>query len=321
MNNPSLYQQLGINLDLALEAHELLRGATGREIPGVREDKEELPNATVTTVTIFSPEGARMMNKPLGNYITIEAPNLRIIDPEIQTEISNLLARKLQELIPSSEQLNILLVGLGNWNATPDALGPKVIDQSVVTRHLYNYAPEALTPGLRSVCALAPGVLGITGIETAEILRGVVEKVQPNIMVVVDALAAKSIDRIGSTIQIADTGISPGSGVGNQRAGINQETMGIPVIAIGCPTVVHAAIIMEEVILKLFQELNMYQGLRPPIINDVISNVLSPFGGSLTVTPKEIDSMVENLAKTIARGINQALHPSVTPSNLSYYLQ
>lgn len=273
MNNPSLYQQLGINLDLALEAHELLRGATGQEIPGVREDKEELSNATVTTVTILSPEGARMMNKPLGKYITIEAPNLRIIDPEIQTEISNVLARKLQELIPTSEQLNILLVGLGNWNATPDALGPKVIDQSVVTRHLYNYAPEALTPGLRSVCALAPGVLGITGIETAEILRGVVEKVQPNIMVVVDALAAKSIDRIGSTIQIADTGISPGSGVGNQRAGINQETMGIPVIAIGCPTVVHAAIIMEEVILKLFQELNMYQGLRPPIINDVISNV------------------------------------------------
>jgi len=316
-----LYQHWGINLDLALEAHELIRGATDREIAGVREDKENFPHATVTTVTIISPEGAKIMNKPIGSYITIEAPDLRIIDPEIQSAISSIISQKLQSLLPIDDQSNILLVGLGNWNATPDALGPKVISQTVVTRHLFHYAPDALSPGLRSVCALSPGVLGITGIETAEIIKGVVEKVHPTVVVVIDALAAKSVERVGSTVQIANTGISPGSGVGNQRSGINQETMGVPVIAIGCPTVVHAALIMEEAIVKLFEQLKMYQGLHPPVINEVIQNVLNPFGGNLAVTPKEIDTMVDNLAKTIASGLTMALHPNVSQSNLSFYLQ
>lgn len=320
MESLQLYQDWGINLDLALEAHELLRGATGQELAGVREDKESFPHASVTTVTIMTPEGAQTMNKPMGTYITIESPELRIVDPEIQSAISSIIDQKLQKLMPISDQSNILLIGLGNWNATPDALGPKVIEQTVVTRHLFHYAPEALTPGLRSVCALSPGVLGITGIETAEIIRGVVEKVQPNVVVVIDALAARSVDRVGSTIQIADTGIAPGSGVGNQRTGINQETMGVPVIAIGCPTVVHAALIMEEAILKLFEQLKMYRDLRPPVVNDVIKQVLNPFGGNLSVTPKEIDSLVENLAKTIASGLTMALHPNVSQENLSFYL-
>ncbi|NLK51999.1 MAG: GPR endopeptidase [Syntrophomonadaceae bacterium] len=321
MSNINLYQQWGITLDLALEAHELLRGATGQEIPGVKEDKENYPYATVTTITILSPEGAKIMQKPIGRYITIEAAELRIPDPESQRQLSDLLNQKLQPLLPKDDQSNLLLIGLGNWNATPDALGPRVISQCVITRHLYKYAPEALTPGMRSVCALTPGVLGITGIETAEIIRGVVEKIQPTAMIVIDALAAKSVDRIGSTIQIADTGISPGSGVGNQRIGINQETMGIPVIAIGIPTVVHAAIIIEEAILKLFQSMKMYEGLHPPIINEIINEVLAPFSGNLTVTPKEIDSMINNLAQLLAQGINQALHPNVNPSQFNMYLQ
>ena len=308
-------------LDLALEMHDLLRGATRQEVPGVREDKESHPNATVTTITITTPQGAQLMGRPVGTYITIDSPGLRFFDPQIQTEISSLIAQKLLSLLRLNEKSTILLVGLGNWNATPDALGPKIIDQCVVTRHLFQYSPEALAPGMRPVCAISPGVLGITGIETAEILRGVVEKVRPDVMIVIDALSAKSVDRIGSTIQIADTGISPGSGVGNQRQGINLETMGVPVIAIGCPTVVHAAVIMNDAMERLLQEMKLLQGLRPPAMDFVIKEVLTPIEGNLTVTPKEVDSLIQNLSRTIAGGINQALHPQVNPDNFALYLQ
>ena len=316
-----LLQSGSIRLDLALEMHDLLRGATQQEVPGVKEDKEQFPNATVTTITIMNPQGAQLMNRPVGTYITIDSPALRYFDPQIQTEISTILADKLKTLLKLNNTSTILLVGLGNWNATPDALGPKIVSQSVVTRHLFQHAPEALSPGMRNVCAIAPGVLGITGIETAEILKGVVEKVHPEVMLVIDALSAKSVDRIGSTIQIADTGISPGSGVGNQRQGINQETMGVPVIAIGVPTVVHAAVIMNEVIEKLLQEMKLFQGLRPPAVDNSIREVLTPFEGNLTVTPKEVDSLIQNLSRTIAGGVNQALHPQVNPDNFALYLQ
>lgn len=316
-----LVQSGGVRLDLAMEMHDLLRGATQQEVPGVREDKEQFPHAAVTTITIMNPQGAQMMNRPMGTYITIDSPDLRFFDPQIQKEISSIVAQKLKSLLNLTSTSTVLLVGLGNWNATPDALGPKIVEQSVVTRHLFQHAPEALSPGMSSVCAIAPGVLGITGIETAEILKGVVEKVRPEVMIVIDALSAKSVDRIGSTIQIANTGISPGSGVGNQRQGINQETMGVPVIAIGCPTVVHAAVIMNEAMEKLLKEMKQYQGLRPPVVDFVIKEVLGPFEGNLTVTPKEVDSLIQNLSATIAGGINQALHPQVNPDNFALYLQ
>jgi len=317
------YYRWGINLDLAVEAHELVRGATRQEIAGVKEDKETFPYGEVTTITIMTPEGAQTMGRPMGIYITIEAAELRNGEPEVQSTVSDILANKLQsllQLLNINDRSTVLLVGLGNWNATPDALGPRVISKSLVTRHLYQYAPEALAPGIRSVCAIAPGVLGITGIETAEIIKGVVEKINPQVMIVIDALSAKTVNRIGSTVQISNTGISPGSGVGNQRQGINQETMGIPVIAIGCPTVVHAALIMEEAIQKIFRELKLYSGLRPPAVDMVIKEQLTPFGGNLTVTPKEIDTLIENLAKVIAAGITRAVHPQASPESLALYL-
>lgn len=320
MESFNFYKQWGIVLDLALEAHELLRGATRQEITGVKEDKENYPFAGVTTITILNPEGAQAMQRPMGTYITIEAEGIHLVDPDKQQELSRLLSQKLMAVLPGAQPADVLLIGLGNWNATPDALGPRVINQCVITRHLHKYAPEALAPGMRPVSGLTPGVLGITGIETAEIIRGVIEKIKPGAVIVIDALAAKSVSRIGSTIQIADTGIAPGSGVGNQRMGINQETMGVPVIAIGIPTVVHAATIIEEALLSLFRSLKMYEGLHPPIINDTIQKVLAPFRGNLTVTPKEIDSMIDTLAGTLAQGINQALHPRVNPNQFNLYL-
>ncbi|HPZ43443.1 MAG TPA: GPR endopeptidase [Bacillota bacterium] len=325
--NLDFYKAFNINVDLAVEAHEIVRGEAGREIPGVIVDREKYENTTVTIVKIVEEKAEQLMGKPRGNYITIEAPALRDNNRLAQREVAEILAEKLKSLFNLPENANILLVGLGNWNATPDALGPKVINQSMVTRHLYKYAPEELQGGLRSVSALAPGVLGITGIETAEIIKGVVEKIKPELIIVVDSLAAGSVERIATTIQIADTGISPGSGIGNKRSGINQETMGVPVIAVGIPTVVNAAVIAQVTVEHFLEKIQntpilnqIYKNLRPDFIHQVINDVLQPFAGNLTVTPKEIDALINNLSKVVAGGISMALHPAIDLEEYNMYL-
>jgi len=306
---------MGVNLDLAVEAHELLRGDAQKEIQGVKESKEDHEFCSVTTVSILNAQGAQMIGKPQGNYITIDAPDIRHNDSRVQQEVSQVLAEKLEMMIENfklNEDALILLVGLGNWDATPDALGPRVINQSMVTRHLYKYAPDAVQGGLRPVEALAPGVLGITGIETAEIIKGVVEKTKPALIIAVDALAARAVERISSTIQVADTGINPGSGIGNQRKGINFESMGVPVIAIGVPTVVHAAVFAFEAFNKALEKNPSLQGtINQESVQESVNEVLAPFEGNLTVTPKEIDDLIDRISKTIALGLNQGLHSGV----------
>lgn len=324
----AFYKSFGIGVDLAVEAHDIVRGQTGREIPGVVVDREKYENTSVTIVRIVEESAEQLMGKPRGNYITIEAPALRDNNRRAQQEVAEVLAKKLSSLFNLPENANILVVGLGNWNATPDALGPRVIDHSMVTRHLYKYAPEELHGGMRSVSAIAPGVLGITGIETAEIIKGVVEKIQPELIIVVDALAAGSVERIATTIQIADTGISPGSGIGNKRAGINRESMGgVPVIAIGIPTVVHAAVIAQVTLEKFVEQMQekpilnqIYKHLRPEYTREVVDEVLQPFAGNLMVTPKEIDALIASTAKIVAGGISMALHPSISLEKYNMYL-
>lgn len=312
-------------MDLALEAREIIRGETGREIPGARIDREKYQHTEVTTVTIEEKSAAAIMGKPIGTYITIEAPVIRQNNQQAHREVTEVLSKQLASLFDLSMEANVLVVGLGNWNATPDALGPTVIGKTLVTRHLFRYAPEELKGGMRPVSALAPGVLGITGIETAEIIRGVVEKVEPELVIAVDSLAARNVARIATTIQIANTGINPGSGIGNQRTGINQETMGVPVIAIGVPTVCHAAVIAKDAIdlyqaekNKTFAPNQFAQG------NDaqdaVINKVLEPFAGDLTVTPKEIDTLIKDTANIIAGGISMCLHPGIPAEDYAYYL-
>lgn len=325
MDIKKFYKSLGIHLDLALEATEALRGDVDREIQGVSEKKEKHPNATVTTIKILNQTGQQLMDRPQGSYVTIEAPELKTNNQEIFQEISTILANKLTELIAELQlapESSVLLVGLGNWNAIPDALGPKVVESSLVTRHLFHYAPPELTGGLREVSALAPGVLGITGIETAEIIKGVVEKLSPDFIIAIDALAASNLERISTTIQLSNTGINPGSGIGNKRTGINIETMGVPVIAIGVPTVVHAAVIAFEVFASLTQN-NPYltQQISEDKMQKIVEQILQPFGGQLIVTPKEIDELISNTAKVIATGINQGLHPNISSQNSSFYLQ
>ncbi|MDK2821073.1 MAG: spore protease [Clostridia bacterium] len=319
LNQAEFFQISGIVLDLAVEAHDLLRGATQQEIPGVREDKQKLPNATITNITIMNKIGERSMGKPQGTYITIDAPQLRSANPPVHEEIAGLLAKQINLLLKKynvSSNDPVLVVGLGNWEATPDSLGPKVIAQFTVTRHLLKYVPQDLPPGTRPVSALAPGVLGTTGIETAEIIQGVIQKTQPKAIIAIDALSAADLHRVGSSIQINDTGINPGSGVGNQRMGINQNTMGIPVIAIGIPTVVNAGIIIYQALNQLKQNLPQANlQFNRNIIQNLTQNVLSPFGGNLTVTPKEIDELIHNLAWVIGNALNRSLHSNLLKSN------
>ncbi|MGI6712562.1 MAG: GPR endopeptidase [Bacillota bacterium] len=321
-------KNLGITLDLALEAHELLRGATQKEIPGVKEEKQNFNVANVTTVTILNDQGEQLIGKPIGTYITIEAPRIRHESKEIMDELSTVLADSLRKLIKIPPDGTILLIGLGNSHATPDALGPNVIDFSMATRHLFKYAPEVVGKGLRPVCAFAPGVLGITGIETAEIIKGVVDRVKPDLIIAIDALAAANISRISTTIQITNTGIQPGSGLGNNRLGINQESMGIPVIALGVPTVVHAAVIVNESLAQLnhiwssdLMNATCARKINPDLSKKISEKLFQSFEGNLVVTPKEIDDLILNISKIIAAGISQAVHSGINTDNYHLYLQ
>jgi len=310
------------DLDLAIEAHSLLRGEANREIPGVTHETKEYDNtASVSIIKIINEEGAKIMGRPLGSYITLTVPSLpqnqtgRLIKP-----VSGILAEYLKELIPQHEQEKpILVVGLGNWQITPDALGPQTTNFIQATNHFYRYATKDEQNRLQAVATFAPGVLGLTGLESAEIIKGVVKQIKPQFIIVIDSLASASLARINTTIQLTDSGISPGSGVANHRYAINPETMELPVIAIGVPTVVNAATIISETLTELFNSLPPSTNLKQENYQEpIIEQLLSPFTEGLIVSPKEIERFIPHMAKLLAAGITQALHPGADSNN--YYL-
>lgn len=312
--------------DLALEAREALTRKTREDIPGVRVETAEDEEILITRVTVATSEASRIMGKLQGRYVTIEAGGLRHKNTPLQEKVMKHLAEELAGLVSLPRNATILVVGLGNWNITPDALGPRAVNKVVVTRHLQDMLSPELKGGVRSVCAIAPGVLGITGMETAEIIQGIVSKIKPDLVIAVDALAAASSHRVITTVQLADTGISPGSGVGNKRFGLNRQSLGVPVIAIGVPTVVHAATIAMDTINTLqehaafaryFKSMaDLSDGERRTIVRQVLPETL----GDLMVTPKEVDRLIEDIADTIAGGINQAMHPNIDYENIHLYL-
>lgn len=328
MKKSSLYKNMNIYLDLAVEAHDLLRGETGAEVGGVIMQKEELDEATVTTITITNQKGEQELGRPKGNYITIDAPAIKDNNYHEHREIVKILSRHLTNLFDFKEDTSILIVGLGNWQATPDALGPKVVEKIMVTRHLFYYTPEEMQGKMRKVSAISPGVLGLTGIETAEVIRGLVEHVKPDYVIAIDALAAGALERIGTTIQLADTGINPGSGIGNHRKGLNQETLGCKVIAIGVPTVVNAAVIAHKTMEELFNQMEaepslakFYNKENEQILMGVMEKALSPFKDSLMVTPKEVDDLIDRSSRIIASSLNLCIHPGISADNFETYLQ
>ena len=314
VNKTELYRQLGCMPELALEAHNLLRGEHGGEIPGVTLTETKDPIATIHTVTILNKQGSQIMQKPIGSYVTIFTEGMAINHHSVHEALADTVA---QQLAPFIQQLSphdcVLVTGLGNWRATPDALGPRVIQRLMATRHLYGHIPQDLLEGVRPVAAIAPGVLGMTGVESAEQIAGIVKAIRPKLLIVIDALAAGDVSRIGTTIQICDTGIQPGAGVANPRAGISQEVLGIPVISIGVPTVVKARIIAHQVLEQYQTTLAEYFADRrlPYYVQQAMETILQQCQHNLEVTPKEIDDLIDNCSKILAKAITKALHPNM----------
>lgn len=272
-----------IRTDLAIEAKDIAlhKRSQIQEEPNqskldgvIIKEKEE--NGIKVSFVEVTEAGESIIGKKNGKYLTIEVLGIRQQDSKLQAEVEKVFAQEFAQFLIKNnikEDASCLVVGLGNWNVTPDALGPQVCENILVTRHLYELQPENVEKGYRSVSSLAPGVMGLTGIETSDIIKGVVEKINPEFVIVIDALASRSIERVNSTIQISDTGIHPGSGVGNKRKELSQETLGRPVIAIGVPTVVDAVSITSDTIdyiLKHFGR-ELKEGNKP-------SRALAPAG-------------------------------------------
>lgn len=292
-----------VRTDLALEMRESMEESAG-ECRGVsvEEDYREESEIKITKVIIETMNGAKAMGKPMGNYITLEAPAMTQPDENYHQEISEELAKQLKDIIPGIEQeISIMVVGLGNRDVTADALGPNVVDNLVITRHMVKeYGKVAFNKKqVHMVSGLIPGVMAKTGMESQEIIKGVVEKTKPDVVIVVDALAARSTRRLNRTIQISNTGIHPGSGVGNHRNAITQETLGVPVIAIGVPTVVDAATIVSDAFEKL-----MRQTGEEPI--DIQDELLSGLGElyNMYVTGKDVDFEIKQISHIICNALN-----------------
>lgn len=263
-----------IRTDLALEAREIGEKTAGK-IKGVTATEKEYKNIKVTQVDIISEEGERAIGKAQGRYITFEAPMYRY-DDECAEKLSEMISEEIKQMGKIDAKSTVLVAGLGNRAITPDALGAEVTDKLFVTNHMKEYFEDNAS----SVCAIAPGVLGTTGIETVEIIKSICDKINPDLVIAVDALAAADINRLSSTIQIADTGIQPGAGVGNDRKGLNKKTLGMKVIAIGVPTVIDA---------RNISDIEIPQSMSP-----------------LMVTTKDIDATISAMAKIISDGINMA---------------
>jgi len=323
------------HLDLALEAKEAASVGRGTkdEIPGVHTELWEREGVKITRIEVQNEEGARAIGKLPGHYITLEVPRLRRKDSKLQDRVATHFAQEFERFLKHlniSPDAKVLLIGLGNWNVTPDALGPLVVENTMVTRHYFELMPDQVHPGYRQVSAVAPGVLGTTGIETSDIVYALVEKLQPDLVIAIDSLASKALDRVNTTIQIADTGIHPGSGIGNKRKGITKQELGVDVIAIGVPTVVYASTIVTnsmEMLIRHFKRRtdNTQQifGLLDQLTEierlELVKEVLNPIGHDLLVTPKEIDEFIEDIANIIASGLNASLHEAVDTSNVAAY--
>ena len=319
--------------DLAVEAREMFfeSGQIASEIPGVEAENEEFGfGITVTRVRVVDEKGTRALGKEKGTYITLELPQKGYVEQEEYEEACVICAKELKKLVAEKNTGTVLVVGLGNRHITADSVGPKSVESVLITRHLLEYMPEEIDERLRSVCAVAPGVLGLTGVETGEIVKGLCEKVKPSMVIAIDALCSRRIERVNNTIQITDTGITPGAGIGNHRMGLDEETLGVPVIAMGVPTVVDAATIAGDAIDMVLENLKENAKENLPLFKmlsavadedkySLLKQVMSPAVGDFVVTPKEIDTLVKKAADIIANGINIALHEGITLEDIDRY--
>ncbi len=312
---------ISVRTDLALEASEMCeKSQEGSSIPGVKIETKELENCIVTKVEVIDRQGAEIMNKDIGKYITLESNLMKFDDDESREEMISYLKEELVDIFGQDKNKKTLVIGLGNRNITSDALGPKSVSKTLVTRHLFKNYNKDYDDDFTEVSALSPGVMGVTGIETSEIVKSLVEKVKPDRVVAIDALASRKMERVNSTIQISTAGISPGGGVGNTRKSLTKETLGVDVIAIGVPTVVDAATLTIDVLDMAIDNLIaqseetesfyvMLKKLKEEEKYHLIKDSLDPYDKNLIVTPKDIDDTIENLSIIISEGLNRSLHP------------
>lgn len=294
--------------DLALEARELIQESAEEttEIDGVIAREYKRHDCPVTRVEVKNEKGEQALGKPVGTYVTVEVHGLLRHEDDAFRRSAQAIAEELAPLLPVGGMYGVLLAGLGNRDITPDAIGPLAMQNCIVTRHLVERMPEEFGH-MRPVAAIAPGVLGTTGMESAEVIQGAIQHVRPGAVIIVDALTSRRLSRLCSTVQIADSGIVPGSGVGNARAALNKKTLGVPVISVGVPTVVDAVTLMAD--------LTERAGQPEPDWKEV-----SKFSGGLMVTPKEIDTQVESLARVIGYALSLALHPELDLDDVQGFL-
>jgi len=292
-----------IRTDLALESRELHCG----ELSGVETAEESISGFSVTTVRILNEEAASALCKPIGEYITIELGALLRREENAFADAALLLADKLRGLLEIARDDNILVAGLGNRAITPDALGPIAADNVLVTRHLKSALPEDFA-AFRCVSALQPGVTGTTGVESAELIRALCEKIRPAAVIAVDALASRRYERLCRTVQLSAAGITPGSGVGNSRAALNSASLGIPVIAVGVPTVVDSATLATDLLLDA--------GLSDKDADAILERLRGDPDSQMIVTPRDIDRSVHDVGKLVGYSINLALHDGLTVADV-----
>ena len=283
--------------DLAME-----RAQDSGNMGGVCMRNAQAGPFSICEIEIQSAEAAERLQKPAGRYITLETPPIHGLSAQERQTLAREIAERLAPLLPPFG--DVLTVGLGNRHITSDALGSRVAEGVLVTRHLKDTLPDSLRGRLRGVSALCPGVLGVTGMETADMVRGAVEQTRPSAVIAIDALSARACGRIGTAIQITDTGILPGSGVGNHRAGLTRDTLGVPVVAIGVPTVVYSAVIVRDALAALRAE-------RPEELARQLTDQ------DMVVTPREIDQMVGELGQVLSMGINLALQPRMDANEIA----
>ncbi len=293
---------MAFRTDLAVEAIE--NHKTAAALPHVRQSDRTLEGFAVHEVRILSEDAAREIGKPQGRYLTLELDALIRREEDAFPRACKALSTLLRELLPRPNDGAVLIAGLGNRMITPDAIGPQTADHVIATRHLVAQSP-AIFADWRPVSALAPGVLGQTGVETGEVICGVLDRVRPAAVIAVDALAAGRLSRLLRTVQLADTGITPGAGVGNARAALNEETLGVPVIAVGVPTVVDGATLAHEISSQLGQpDCEALDDLSQPVM----------------ITTRDIDREVADISRMIGYAVNMALHPHLSVADIDLYL-
>lgn len=287
--------------DMAVERRDLYRSANKLEdeINGIECEVDKTGDTTVTRVKITNHEGEKALDRKMGNYITIDMKKINNITTEKEEEIINVFSKELSAIVNKHVQSNeeVLIVGLGNLYATPDSLGSKVVQNIEITRHIKIYLPNAIDQNTRSISAITPGVLGTTGIETVEIVKGIVQNIKPKLVIAIDSLCSKNIDRINKSIQISDTGIIPGGGVGNRQAELSEDTLGVPVIGLGVPTVLDAATIVIDTLNSCDIEVDENKLVDKMQLNNF----------NFIVTPKEIDTLIDSMTNIVSEGINISL--------------